>query len=98
MLRAYDKNTGKQVGAVWMPAPQSGSPMTYSMDGRQYIIVARQRRQLLGRVHRVQASEQRTSRYCRPAVRNYQLSAISLATLSWLLIRWKPELRRTIPT
>src|SRR4249919_1353871 len=40
MLRAYDKNTGAQVGAVWMPAPQSGSPMTYSIDGRQYIIVA----------------------------------------------------------
>src|SRR4051794_5603538 len=40
MLRGYDKNTGAQVGAVWMPAPQSGSPMTYSIDGRQYIIVA----------------------------------------------------------
>ena len=23
-----------------MPAPQSGSPMTYCVDGRQYIIVA----------------------------------------------------------
>ena len=40
MLRAYDKKTGQQVGAVWMPAPQSGSPMTYSVDGKQYIIVA----------------------------------------------------------
>ena len=40
MLRAYDKNNGKEVGAVWLPAPQSGSPMTYSVDGRQYIIVA----------------------------------------------------------
>ena len=41
MLRAYDKQTGKEVGAVWMPAPQSGSPMTYKgPDGRQYIIVA----------------------------------------------------------
>ena len=40
MLRAYDKATGQQVGAVWMPAPQSGSPMTYSVDGKQYIIVA----------------------------------------------------------
>jgi len=40
MLRAYDKNTGAQVGAVWMPAPQSGSPMTYMVDGKQYIIVA----------------------------------------------------------
>src|SRR3954469_15590264 len=40
MLRAYDKDTGKEVGAVWMPAPQSGSPMTYLADGKQYIIVA----------------------------------------------------------
>jgi len=40
MLRAYDKATGQQVGAVWMPAPQSGSPMTYAVDGKQYIIVA----------------------------------------------------------
>ena len=31
MLRAYDKATGKEVGAVWMPAPQSGSPMTYTV-------------------------------------------------------------------
>jgi len=40
MLRAYDKATGKQVGAVWMPAPQSGGPMTYMWQGKQYIIVA----------------------------------------------------------
>ena len=40
MLRAYDKKTGQQVGEVWMPAIQSGSPMTYMLDGRQYIIVA----------------------------------------------------------
>jgi quinoprotein glucose dehydrogenase len=40
MLRAYDKKTGQQVGEVLMPAPQSGSPMTYSVDGRQYIVVA----------------------------------------------------------
>ena len=40
MLRAYDKATGKEVGAVHMPAQQSGSPMTYSVNGRQYIVVA----------------------------------------------------------
>jgi quinoprotein glucose dehydrogenase len=40
MLRAYDKATGKQVGAVWMPAPQSGSPMTYMWQGKQYIVIA----------------------------------------------------------
>ena len=40
MLRAYDKQTGQEVGAVWMPAAQSGNPMTYMVDSRQYIVVA----------------------------------------------------------
>ena len=40
MLRAYDKATGKEVGAVFIPAPQSGSPMTYMANGRQLIVVA----------------------------------------------------------
>ena len=40
MLRAYDKANGKEVGAVYMPAPQSGSPMTYMLNGQQYIVVA----------------------------------------------------------
>ncbi len=40
MLRAYDKATGKEVGAVYMPAPQGGGPMTYMLDGKQYIVVA----------------------------------------------------------
>ena len=40
MLRAYDKATGKEVGAILMPAPQSGSPMTYMVNGKQYIVVA----------------------------------------------------------
>jgi glucose dehydrogenase len=40
MLRAYDKATGREVGAVYMPAPQSGSPMTYMLKGKQYIVVA----------------------------------------------------------
>ena len=40
MLRAYDKATGREVGAVFMPAPQTGGPMTYMWNGRQYIVVA----------------------------------------------------------
>ncbi len=40
MLRAYDKRTGKEVGAIYMPAPESGSPMTYMLNGKQYIVVA----------------------------------------------------------
>jgi quinoprotein glucose dehydrogenase len=40
MLRAYDQGSGKEVGAVFMSAPQSGTPMTYMVNGKQYIIVA----------------------------------------------------------
>ena len=25
---------------MYMPAPQSGSPMTYSLNGKQYLVVA----------------------------------------------------------
>ena len=39
-LRAYEKSGGKEVGAVWMAAPQSASPMTYLAGGKQYIVVA----------------------------------------------------------
>jgi quinoprotein glucose dehydrogenase len=38
-LRAYDKVTGKEVGAVAMPEGQSGTPMTYAMGGWQYIVL-----------------------------------------------------------
>ena len=40
MLRAYDKLTGMEVGAVYLPAPQTGSPMTYMLNGEQYIVIA----------------------------------------------------------
>jgi len=40
LLHAYDKATGKEVGSVYLPAQQSGSPMTYMVDGKQYIVVA----------------------------------------------------------
>ena len=39
MLRAYDKANGLELGAVYMPAPQTGSPMTYMVNGKQYIVV-----------------------------------------------------------
>jgi quinoprotein glucose dehydrogenase len=39
MLHAYNKATGEEMGAVWMPAPQSGTPMTYMVNGAQYIVV-----------------------------------------------------------
>ena len=40
LLRAYDKATGADVGAVDMPEKQTGSPMTYMANGRQYIVLA----------------------------------------------------------
>ena len=40
MLRAYDKRTGAELGAVAMPGAQTGSPMTYMWGGKQFIVVA----------------------------------------------------------
>ncbi len=40
MLRAYDKATGKEQGAVYMPTGQTGTPMTYMLNGKQYIVIA----------------------------------------------------------
>jgi quinoprotein glucose dehydrogenase len=40
MLRAYDKRSGKELGAVYMPAGQTGTPMTYLRNGKQYIVIA----------------------------------------------------------
>jgi quinoprotein glucose dehydrogenase len=40
LLRAYDKRTGADAGAVEMPARQTGSPMTYQIDGKQFIVLA----------------------------------------------------------
>jgi quinoprotein glucose dehydrogenase len=39
MLRAYDKSTGRRIGAVLMPAQESGPPMTYMINGKQYIVI-----------------------------------------------------------
>jgi quinoprotein glucose dehydrogenase len=40
LLRAYDKATGDDVGSVDMPEKQTGSPMTYMVNGRQFIVLA----------------------------------------------------------
>ena len=39
-LRAYDKATGEQKGAVFLPMVTTGAPMTYMHAGKQYIVVA----------------------------------------------------------
>ena len=38
VLWAYDKATGAIVGSVDLPATQSGVPMTYLHEGRQYVV------------------------------------------------------------
>jgi quinoprotein glucose dehydrogenase len=40
MLRAYDKRTGRELAALQLPAPQSGSPMTYMLGDKQYLVIA----------------------------------------------------------
>ena len=41
LLRAYDKATGEDIpGEVNMPGKQTGSPMTYLYNGKQYIVLA----------------------------------------------------------
>ncbi len=37
---AYDKATGAIVHEMTLPSNQSGAPMTYEIDGRQYIVLA----------------------------------------------------------
>jgi quinoprotein glucose dehydrogenase len=39
-LRAYDKLTGKEVGAVFTPSPQTGAAMTYMLGGRQHLVTS----------------------------------------------------------
>ncbi|MEJ1960285.1 MAG: PQQ-binding-like beta-propeller repeat protein [Gammaproteobacteria bacterium] len=39
-LRAHDKATGAILHELTLPANQSGIPMTYEVDGRQFIVVA----------------------------------------------------------
>jgi quinoprotein glucose dehydrogenase len=39
-LRVFDSVTGKELMKVPLPFPAVATPMTYTLDGRQYIIVA----------------------------------------------------------
>jgi quinoprotein glucose dehydrogenase len=40
MLCAYDKATGKVVGEVSLPRNATAAPMTYMLNGQQFIVVA----------------------------------------------------------
>ena len=40
ILHAYDKATGAEIWQTPMPGPQVGLPMTYMLNGRQFIVLA----------------------------------------------------------
>jgi quinoprotein glucose dehydrogenase len=40
MLRAHDKATGQILAEIELPANQTGAPLTYMLDGVQYVTVA----------------------------------------------------------
>ena len=40
VLRAYDKATGQEIAAIELPGMSGGLPMTYAVDGRQFIALA----------------------------------------------------------
>ena len=40
VFRAYDKRTGEIIAEIELPASQVGLPMTYMLEGRQYIVMS----------------------------------------------------------
>ena len=40
MFRAFDKKTGAVAWEMQLPGGTSGAPMTYMLNGKQYIVVA----------------------------------------------------------
>jgi quinoprotein glucose dehydrogenase len=39
-LRAFDSSTGKELWSTSLPAPAQATPMTYTLDGKQFLVVA----------------------------------------------------------
>jgi quinoprotein glucose dehydrogenase len=39
-LRAFNKSTGEELWKGKLPAPAQATPMTYSIDGRQFVVIA----------------------------------------------------------
>ncbi len=40
MIRAFDKNNGKVLWEAQLPVPGYATPATYSIDGKQYVVIA----------------------------------------------------------
>ena len=52
-LSAYDKATGEVVGEVALPRNATGAPMTYMLNGEQFIVVATGSLQSARGAHRI---------------------------------------------
>jgi quinoprotein glucose dehydrogenase len=39
-LRAYDSKTGTELWSGRLPVPSNATPMTYSVKGKQYVVIA----------------------------------------------------------
>jgi len=39
-LRAFDTETGRELWRTQLPAGGQATPMTYQIDGRQYVVIA----------------------------------------------------------
>jgi quinoprotein glucose dehydrogenase len=40
VFHAYDKKTGQEVWQGQLPGPQTGVPMSYAVNGKQYVVIA----------------------------------------------------------
>ena len=40
LLRAHDKATGRMIAEIQLPAPVTGIPVTYMLNGKQYVVMA----------------------------------------------------------
>lgn len=38
-LRAYDSDTGRELWSAQLPASAQSTPMTYSINGKQYVVI-----------------------------------------------------------
>ena len=47
-IRAFDSSTGKELWKGELPAPAQATPMTYSVQGKQYIVICAGGHGLLG--------------------------------------------------
>ncbi len=40
LLRAFDKASGEVIHEIELPRPPTGTPMSYMVDGKQYVTIA----------------------------------------------------------